>query len=375
MKRARSSDEEEEEEEEDDDDDEMDEEEIALIQERAYEACIGEVRELVGPEAPNLLRDTTKRICAVCPTRTEFTGWRGLIAHAETIRDRKKFVNRHRGYYRALVEVLSPNSRMHGTTPTPAQKMKHEVSKEKLRSFKIEEKKELVASSRSAIEAALNEATQSLETDRARREEMQRRFAQEISRLDEDFERRMRRQQAEFEKVNLMLREKLDFQDSKTEKEKMDHLEYLQRLRAKESRNAQETALKLQAMENKKQQFEASVREAEEKFRQEHDSLEMDLIERESKEILELQMQFEKEIAEAMKESSNTPVAAAPPSSDKKDECSHCLEDFENCGTRALLIPCGHALMCMECAKKVQQEHKSCPHCRAPIEQVHKFYK
>uniref|UniRef100_A0A6T8N154 RING-type domain-containing protein n=1 Tax=Hemiselmis andersenii TaxID=464988 RepID=A0A6T8N154_HEMAN len=47
-------------------------------------------------------------------------------------------------------------------------------------------------------------------------------------------------------------------------------------------------------------------------------------------------------------------------------ECSICLENNANC----VLAPCGHDMLCMQCAAHIRRGGKPCPTCRSPIERV-----
>jgi len=56
---------------------------------------------------------------------------------------------------------------------------------------------------------------------------------------------------------------------------------------------------------------------------------------------------------------------AAPP--DEAEPCAVCLEDPRS----ALLVPCGHVAMCVECAEKVLHSNRAvCVVCRQPIEKI-----
>lgn len=46
------------------------------------------------------------------------------------------------------------------------------------------------------------------------------------------------------------------------------------------------------------------------------------------------------------------------------DECVICCGDFGDSGLPVVLVPCGHAVLCKECAPRVGD----CPMCRIPIQ-------
>ena len=61
------------------------------------------------------------------------------------------------------------------------------------------------------------------------------------------------------------------------------------------------------------------------------------------------------------------PSSAEPALPDDSEPCAVCLEDPRS----ALLVPCGHVAMCVECAEKVLHSNRAvCVVCRQPIEKI-----
>ncbi|XP_022111004.1 protein neuralized-like [Acanthaster planci] len=74
--------------------------------------------------------------------------------------------------------------------------------------------------------------------------------------------------------------------------------------------------------------------------------------------------------------STNKPARRAPPPRPAKpplrqDECTVCFENPPN----AVFYRCGHVCCCLECGSKLKERGDPCPLCRAPIEDLIKFYK
>ena len=62
-------------------------------------------------------------------------------------------------------------------------------------------------------------------------------------------------------------------------------------------------------------------------------------------------------------------VAAGPVGGDEDRTCVVCFEAPRD----AVLIPCGHAVTCMACARKIAETSDICPMCRAVIKEAKKI--
>mmetsp|Transcript_27815 Transcript_27815/g.39194 ORF Transcript_27815/g.39194 Transcript_27815/m.39194 type:complete len:198 (+) Transcript_27815:71-664(+) len=66
-----------------------------------------------------------------------------------------------------------------------------------------------------------------------------------------------------------------------------------------------------------------------------------------------------------------SPISATPPPSGNGEHtCKVCYEAPVN----SVLIPCGHAGLCVSCACTQKASGKGCPFCRAPINEIVKQY-
>lgn len=68
-----------------------------------------------------------------------------------------------------------------------------------------------------------------------------------------------------------------------------------------------------------------------------------------------------------------TPASAPPPPSSSSSDASSCAICL--CAPRdSVLLPCGHAALCMQCAGDVMRTAKRCPLCRGAVESHHKLF-
>lgn len=245
------------------------------------------------------------------------------------------------------------------------------------------------------IERLIGEKQKEIESHKRRAEEMERNYQDAVHRLHEAFRNDMRIFEARSTSRVKRLREELEQNEKRLEEERAIRTKDIENLqkqfrvltkshKEKETQKALERELEVM---QKKQDWKADMAKTEAMFNrtvreresnlQDKQHQEMMLLVEEAKrerekllkEWLEKSETLKKEKLEAKKAKEQSEETAAEDAEEQVSECAICMDPL-NEKNRALLVPCGHARLCLSCAKDVQKEKGICPFCRKKIKKA-----
>ncbi|EFJ34559.1 hypothetical protein SELMODRAFT_406008 [Selaginella moellendorffii] len=455
-------------------DDDLDSDDEEMAGRAAYEKLLPEAKDQVGDAKPSL-KDMEIKICCVC--RARVTGWVGLMAHARTFK--KKYVAQHRGYHKALVEVIDPKPQDRGKKVELAEarvssrvlledhkkvvwppvvlvdcssveqarslieesvidqiervcegflvvckkiplaltllrclmepckvlqpedmaridperklvdwcamsldeaasymkdlnmddeKLADNVKAQKLQSWKLEVAQGKTTSLNSNLASLLKLREDKLTELRQRHQpgDNSEALKLEIQRKMQLFEEQLNHKEKQTAHQMVLRRAKMVRQRNEALKQKQ-HLERLLRKQAKQ------TSEKMEQLKGKQQRDEEEQRKCLEKIESDFRGEELMLITQHENELKQLQEAVEKETKMALDELLDKQKRAKQEQQNSPKECIVCTRQFSSELRRAVLVPCGHYTMCIECCSGIWNLRKpkcpaKCPVCRMVIE-------
>eukprot|EP00249_Psilotum_nudum_P019899 c27467_g1_i1 orf=128-2011(+) len=242
--------------------------------------------------------------------------------------------------------------------------------------------------SKQRMEQLIQLKQKEIDAQKKRTEEMEQRFLEAMHSLDRKFQTDMKSFEAMRNAKVKRLREQLEISVKKSEEERSLQVKKVESLEKKfmllaEDHKKQETrkALLRQHMAMQKtKNFRMNMEKVEAAFNEQARQTESALQEQQHREMMELMEDSKRERESILKEWLEKQETLKKKSLEAKEakerlqndvaeqsnECAVCWESLSE-GNRALLNPCGHAKLCIDCATDIFKGTKLCPICRQEI--------